>query len=181
VGRYIDHVLHSKNGCLSLNTAGGYFKEIKFIIKLTNTKSDDPLLQIHTSIDGIPYYTKEEEVELKVYIKQTMGLSEEIISTYPLMKNHVRIQQLISYMNNTRINDPFQNTINTVWVSPSGESQLLDDVFHDDEECAKALFNKGVFNKKCIPTKTDVAEALAATFDKIEMFDEIYVHVKKDQ
>jgi hypothetical protein len=75
------------------------------------------------------------------------------------MKNHVRIQQLISDMNNKRIRDPFQYTRTTVWVSPSGESQLLDDVFHDDEECVKAIFNKGVFNEKCIPAKTDVAEA----------------------
>jgi hypothetical protein len=57
----------------------------------------------------------------------------------------------------------------------------LDDVFHDDEECVKALFNKGVFNEKCIPAKKDAAEALAATFDKLNMFDEIHVHVKKDQ
>jgi hypothetical protein len=68
-----------------------------------------------------------------------------------------------------------------VWVSPSGESQILDDVFHDDEECVKALLNKGVFNEKFIPAKTDVAEELAAKFDKLDMFDEIYVHVKKDQ
>jgi hypothetical protein len=97
------------------------------------------------------------------------------------MKNHVRIQKLISDMNNTRSRDPFQYTKTTVWVSPSGESQLLDDVFHDDEECVKALFNKGVFNEKCIPAKKDMAEALAATFDKLDMFDETYVHVKKDQ
>jgi hypothetical protein len=57
----------------------------------------------------------------------------------------------------------------------------LDDLFHDDEECVKALFNKGVFNKKCIPADKDMAEALAAIFDKLDMFDEIYVHVKKDQ
>jgi hypothetical protein len=57
----------------------------------------------------------------------------------------------------------------------------LDDVFHDDEECVKALFNKGVFNEKCIPAKKDMAEALAAIFDKLDMFDEIYVHVQKDR
>jgi hypothetical protein len=66
-------------------------------------------------------------------------------------------------------------------VSPSGESQLLDDVFHDDEECAKALFNKVVFKEKCIPPEKDMAEALAATLDKLDMFDAFYVHVKKDQ
>jgi hypothetical protein len=98
----------------------------------------------------------------------------------PLMKNHVRIHQLISDMNNSRIRDLFQYTRTTVWVSPSGESQLLDDVFHDDEECDKALFNKGVFNENCKPGKTDMAEALVAKFDKLDMFDEIYVHVKKD-
>jgi hypothetical protein len=84
-------------------------------------------------------------------------------------------------MNNARIRDPFQYTRTTVWVSHSGESELFDDVFHDDEECVKALFNKGVFNEKCIPAKKAVAESLAATFDKLDMFDEIYVHVKKDQ
>jgi hypothetical protein len=97
------------------------------------------------------------------------------------MKNHVRIQQLISDMNNVRIRDPFQYTRTTVWVSPSGDSQLLDDVFHDDKECIKALFNEGVFNENCIPGKTDMAEALVENFDKLDMFDEIYVHVKKDQ
>jgi hypothetical protein len=118
---------------------------------------------------------------LKEYIKWKLGVKEEISSTDPLMKNHVRIQQLISDMNNAIIRDPFQYTRTTVWVSPSGEIQLLDDVFHDDEECVKALFNKGVFNKKCIPAKMDVTEALAAKFDKLDMFDEIYAHVQKDQ
>jgi hypothetical protein len=49
----------------------------------------------------------------------------------------------------------------------------LDDLLHDDEECVKALFNKGVFNEKCIPAEKDMAEDLAATFDKLGMFDEI--------
>jgi hypothetical protein len=63
VGRYIDHVLCSKNGCLILdptshlklhnNIEGGYFTKIKFVIKLTYTKSEDPYSQIHTSIDGV--------------------------------------------------------------------------------------------------------------------------------
>jgi hypothetical protein len=191
VGRYIDHVLRSKNVCLILNPAshlrlhdnlqGGYFKKIKFLVKLTCTKSDNLYSQIHASIDGIPYHTTEEEFELKEYIKRTLGVIEEINSTDRLMKNHVRIQQLISDMNNTRSRDPFQYTRRTVWVSPSGESQLLDYVFHDDAECVKALFNKGVFNEKCIPAEKDMAEALAATFDKLDMFDEMYVHVKKDQ
>jgi hypothetical protein len=110
-----------------------------------------------------------------------LGVTEEINSTDPLMKNHVRIQQLILDTNNARSSDPFQYTRKTGWVSPSGESQILDDVFHDDEECVNALFNKGVFNEKCIPNEKDMAEALAATLDKLEIFDEIYIHVKKDQ
>jgi hypothetical protein len=69
-----------------------------------------------------------------------VGVTEEINSTDPIMKHHVRIQQLISDMNNIRSRDPFQYTRKTVWVSPSGESQLLDDVFHDDEECVKGFF-----------------------------------------
>jgi hypothetical protein len=126
VGKYIDHVLRSNNGCLILNPAshlklhdnlhGGYFKKIKFIVKLTYTKSDDPFSQIHTSIDFIPYHTKEDEFELKEYIKRTLGVKEEISSTDPLMKNHVRIQQLISDMNNARIRDPFQYIRTTVWA-----------------------------------------------------------------
>jgi hypothetical protein len=56
-------------------------------------------------------------------------------------------------------------------VSPSGESQLLDDLFHDYEECVKALFNKGVFNEKCIPTEKYMPEALAETLNKLDMFD----------
>jgi hypothetical protein len=35
--------------------------------------------------------------------------------------------------------------------------------------------------EKCIPNEKDTAEDLAATLDKLDMFDEIYVHVKKDQ
>jgi hypothetical protein len=118
---------------------------------------------------------------VKEYIKRKFGVTEEIGTPDPLIKNHVRIQQLISDMNNARIRDPFQYTRTTVWVSPSGESHLLDDVFHDDEGCVKALFNEGVFNENCIPGKTDSAEALVAKFDKLDMFDEMYVHVKKDQ
>jgi hypothetical protein len=38
-----------------------------------------------------------------------------------------------------------------------------------------------VFKEKCIPTEKDMSEALAATLDKLDMFDEIYVHVKKDE
>jgi hypothetical protein len=51
-------------------------------------------------------------------------------------------------MNNTRSRDPFKYTMTNVWVSLSGESHLLDDVFHDDEECVKAFFDKGVFKEK---------------------------------
>jgi hypothetical protein len=64
VGRYIDHVLRSKNGCLIINPAihlrlhdnlqGGYFKKIKFIVKLTYTKSDNLYSQKDANIDGIP-------------------------------------------------------------------------------------------------------------------------------
>jgi hypothetical protein len=96
VGIYIDHVLCSKNGCLILNPAshlklhhnlhGGYLKEIKFIVKLTCTKSENPYSQIDASIDGIPYHKKEEEVELKEYFKRTLGVNAEIGSTDPLMK-----------------------------------------------------------------------------------------------
>jgi hypothetical protein len=124
VGKYIDHVLHRKNRCFILNPAsylklhdslhGGYFKEIKFVVKLTYKKSENWYSQIDASIDGIPYHAKENEVELKEYIKQTLVASEDIGSTDPLMKNHVRIQQLILDMNNARIRDPFQYTRTTV-------------------------------------------------------------------
>jgi hypothetical protein len=130
MGRYIDHVLHSKNGCLILNPAshlklhdnleGGYFTQVKFVIKLTYTKSEDPYSQIHTSIDGVPYHTKEEELDVKEYIKLKFCVKEEIGTPDPLMKNHVRIEQLVSDMNNARMRDPFQNTRTPVWVSPSG-------------------------------------------------------------
>jgi hypothetical protein len=163
------------------NLEGGYFTKIKFVIKLTYTESKDPYSKIHTSIDGVYYHTKEEELDVKEYIKRKCGVTQEIGTPDPLMKNHVRIQQLISEMNNARIRDPFQYTRTPVWVSPSGDSHLLDDVFHEYEGCVKALFNEGAFNKNCIPDKTDTAEALVAKFDKLDMFDEIYVHVKKDQ
>jgi hypothetical protein len=38
-----------------------------------------------------------------------------------------------------------------------------------------------VFKGKCIPNEKDMAEALAAILYKLEMFDEMYVHVKKDK
>jgi hypothetical protein len=117
---------------------------------------------------------------VKEYIKRKFGVIEEIGTPDRLMKNNVRIQQLVSDMNNARIRDPFQYTRTPVWVSPSGDSHLLHDVFHDDEGCVKALFNEGVLNKHFISDKTDTAEALVEKFDKLEMFDEIYVHVKKN-
>jgi hypothetical protein len=117
---------------------------------------------------------------VKEYIKRKFCVKEEISTPDPLMKNHVRIEQLVSDMNNARMRDPFQNTRTPVWVSPSGDIHLLDDVFNDDEGCIKALFNEGVFNKNCIPEKKDTAEALVAKFDKLDMFDEIYVRVKKN-
>jgi hypothetical protein len=191
VGRYIDHILRSKNRCLILNPAShlklhdsledGYFTKIKSVIKLTYTKSEDPYLEIHTSIDVVPYHTEEEESDVKEYIRRKFGVTEEIGTPDPLMKNHVQIQQLISDMNNARIREPLQYTRSTVWVSPSGDSNILYDVFHDDEACVKALFNEGVFKKNCIPGKTDSADGLVAKFDKLDMFDEIYFHVKKDQ
>jgi hypothetical protein len=57
----------------------------------------------------------------------------------------------------------------------------LDDVFRDDEDCVRELFNKGVFKEKCIPNEKDTAEALAATLDQLDMFDGIYVHAKKEK
>jgi hypothetical protein len=57
----------------------------------------------------------------------------------------------------------------------------LDDVFRDDEDCVRALFNKGVFKEKYIPEEKDTAESLAATLDKLDMFDEIYFHFKMEQ
>jgi hypothetical protein len=89
-----------------------------------------------------------------------LGVTEDINSADLLMKHHVRIQQLISDMNNIRGREPFQYTIKTVWVSPSVESKLLDDVFHDDEECVKVIFNKGVFKKKIIPNEKDTADEI---------------------
>jgi hypothetical protein len=188
---HMEVCLGNKHCCLILNPAsnlrlhdnlqGAYFKSIKFIIKLSYKKTDNIYSKLDVNIEGIPYHTKEEEVELKEYIKRTLGVTEEINSTDSLIKNHVHIQQLISDMNNVRSRDPFQHTRKTVWVSPSGEIQLLDDVFHDDEECVKALFNKGGFKGKCMPKEKDTAEALAATLDKLYMLDKIYVHVKKDQ
>jgi hypothetical protein len=52
------------------NLKGGYFTKVKFVIKLTYTKYEDPYSQIHTSIDGVPYDTKEEELGVKEYIKR---------------------------------------------------------------------------------------------------------------
>jgi hypothetical protein len=92
---------------------------------------------------------------VKEYIKRKFGVTEEIGTPDPLMKNHVRIQHLVSDI--ARIRDPFQYTRTPVWVSPSGDSHILDDVFHDDEGCVKALFYEGIFNKNCIPEKTDTA------------------------
>jgi hypothetical protein len=96
VGRYIDHILRSKNGCLILNPAshlklhdnlkGGYFTKIKFVIKLTYKKSEDLYSEIHTSIDGVPYHTKEEELDVKEYIKRKFSVTEEMGTPDPLIK-----------------------------------------------------------------------------------------------
>jgi hypothetical protein len=70
IGRYIDHVLCSRNGCLILNPAShlrvydnlerGYFKEINFVVKLTYTKSEDTYSEMDMSVEGVSYHTKEE-------------------------------------------------------------------------------------------------------------------------
>jgi hypothetical protein len=85
-------------------------------------------------------------------------------------------------MNNVRSRDPFQYTRMTVWVSPSGESQFLDEVFHDIEDCVEVLLNGGVFKDKFLPDKKDeTPETLAAMLEKLDIFDEIYVHVGKEE
>jgi hypothetical protein len=69
VGRYIDHVLCIRNGCLILNPAshlqlhdnleGGYFKDIKFVVKLAYTKLEDTYSERYVSVEDIPYHKKE--------------------------------------------------------------------------------------------------------------------------
>jgi hypothetical protein len=66
-------------------------------------------------------------------------------------------------MNNVRIHYHFQYTITNIWVSPSGETQLLDEVFRDSEECVDALWNGGVFREGCLPEEDDTPKTLAAT------------------
>jgi hypothetical protein len=74
-------------------------------------------------------------------------------------------------MYNMMSHDPFQYTRITVWVSPSGESQLLDEVFCDSEECVEALLNGGVFKEGCLPEEGDTPKTVAATFENLDMFD----------
>jgi hypothetical protein len=68
------------------NLEGGTFTKIKFVIKLTYTKSEDPYSKIHTSIYGFPSHAKEEELDVKEYIKRKFGVTEEIGTPDPLMK-----------------------------------------------------------------------------------------------
>jgi hypothetical protein len=66
-------------------------------------------------------------------------------------------------------------------VSPSEESQLLDEVFHDGDDCGESLWNGRFLKEKFLPDQKDkMPETLAATLEKLDMFDEFHVHVGKD-
>jgi hypothetical protein len=38
-----------------------------------------------------------------------------------------------------------------------------------------------VFKEKCLPEEKDTIKYLAATLEKLDMFDKMYVHVKKEE
>jgi hypothetical protein len=87
----------------------------------------------------------------------------------PLLENHVQISQLI-------------NDTNNGWVSTSGESQLLDEVFHDSNNCVEALWKGGVFKEKCLPdNKYEMPATLTTRLRKLDMFDDIYANVGNEE
>jgi hypothetical protein len=58
----------------------------------------------------------------------------------------------------------------------------LDEVFRESEDCVEALWKGGVFKEKCLPDKKyETPETLATRLEKLEMFDEMYVHVGKEE
>jgi hypothetical protein len=57
----------------------------------------------------------------------------------------------------------------------------LDGVFQDREACVASLLGGAVFDEKCLPKKDDTTESLANRLENIEMFDEMYVHVGKEE
>jgi hypothetical protein len=83
------------------------------------------------NLEGIPYHTQEEESNLQEFLKGKFDVREDTNGMDPLLEEHVRIPQLIKDMHNMRGRDPFQYSRTIEWVSPYGESQLLDEVFHD--------------------------------------------------
>jgi hypothetical protein len=84
--------------------------------------------------------------------------------------------QLLSDMNNVRIRDRFPFSRTNEWVYPSGESLLLDGVFRDSGSYSVALWEKEVFDDKCLPEKGDTDQLFVNRLKYCEMFDEIYVH-----
>jgi hypothetical protein len=71
----------------------------------------------------------------------------------------------------------------TEWVSPSGESILLDGVFKVRESCVSVLWEENVFDPQFLPRQGDTAESLAKSIQPYDMFDDIYVTLssKKEQ
>jgi hypothetical protein len=84
-------------------------------------------------------------------------------------------------MNNVRSRDPFPFSRTTEWVSPSGESLLLDRVFRDNKACVVAIWEKGIFDDNCLPEKDDTAESLDNRLKQFEIFNDIYVHVAMEE
>jgi hypothetical protein len=61
------------------------------------------------------------------------------------------------------------------------EKSTLDEVFRCNKECVSALWEKDVFDYKCLPEKEDIAESLANSLNFFEMFHKMYVHVAAEE
>jgi hypothetical protein len=66
-------------------------------------------------------------------------------------------------------------------VSPSGESLILDGVFHDSEACVAALVGGDVFEEKLLLENDNTTEQVAKRLKNLEMFNQIYVYAGKEE
>jgi hypothetical protein len=152
------------------------------VFKLTFNRSEEPFSKIDVSLEGISCHTQQEETNLQEYIKGKLDVRDDNNGMDPLLKDRVWISQLIKDMDNVRSHDHFLYRRITEWLSPSGESLLLDEVFQDSEVCVEAIWKCGVSDEKCLLDKKDeTLQTLTSRLENIDMFNEIYVHVGKEE
>jgi hypothetical protein len=120
-------------------------------------------------------------MNLQEYIFKKLDVADYTNDTDPLLEDPVRISQLIKDMNNVRSRGPFPYSRTTEWVSPSGESLLLDGFLQDSEACVKSIWLGEVFDDNCLPENDDTPKTLANRLENLDMFDDFFVHMGKEE